>query len=211
MLFCLGSLGRFSVLLFPLFVLSGQLCLLSVKPAIQSSFFYLDTGVKLNSYSCEILRYAGFHWIAIAFCMCFKSHAVVSSGPYTITIAEDILSTTSGGTLGSLTIHAFHADDKCDPLSLPLSPVDRHLLSLLFAAKARATPAILAELRIRRMWTSGSSATRAQCGASPCEGDDFEEVRGWCSRWMEVRGHGTMTRIADTRSESGLRFWSRAH
>jgi hypothetical protein len=71
-------------------------------------------------------------------------------------------STTSGGTLGSLTIHAFHADDKCDPLSLPLSSVDRHLLvSLLFAAKAPATPAILTELSIRRISTSGSSATRA--------------------------------------------------
>ena len=30
-------------------------------------------------------------------------------------------------------------------------------------------------------------------GASPYKGDDFfKEVRGgWCSRWMEVRGHGS--------------------
>ena len=56
--FYLSSLGRFSVLLFPLFVLSGQLCLLSVKPAIQSSFF--DLGGVDPVLLCEILGYVSF-------------------------------------------------------------------------------------------------------------------------------------------------------
>lgn len=47
--FRFSSLGQFSVHLFPLFVLSGKLCLLSVKPTIQSSFFDL---VAWISYSC---------------------------------------------------------------------------------------------------------------------------------------------------------------